>query len=180
MTGTLIQAFNQHQGDILALTWDEDGDNVIASGTDVKVVLFRRDPNNRESGWVVIQGKRIHSHDTRAMVLFKPSEDMPTMVVSGGQDACLYTRTLQSNFQMSVCVQLNIIPQKPIMKSVGITNKRSCLLCAHKQSVELWTMPNKQEPPKQLWDTKEAAALDPPRKPNPPRTSSRRRIINSW
>ncbi|GAA5998447.1 small subunit rRNA maturation protein UTP4 [Rhodotorula paludigena] len=77
--GTQAQSFRAHKADVLALALGSDGSSLFTSGVDQKTVEFRRVtvasarvhdvPVGR---WIQASGRRLHSHDVRAIVVSPP------------------------------------------------------------------------------------------------------------
>eukprot|EP00798_Chlamydomonas_sp_ICE-L_P010468 gene10468-8428_t len=99
--GTLLQRFQRHAADVVAIAAAPDGSAVFASGVDPSVALFSVDPSVAlfspvaaspsqpdDSTWTYLHYKRPHSHDVRAMavVTLEPGK---FILISGGVDSQL-------------------------------------------------------------------------------------------
>ncbi|GAA6009603.1 hypothetical protein JCM11491_001031 [Sporobolomyces phaffii] len=90
--GTQLQSFKGHKSDVLCLAVGTDGTSIYTSGIDQRTVEYRQvsvastsrssDPNgNANARWIQSSGRRLHSHDVRAIVVSPPYE--PFAVSSG-------------------------------------------------------------------------------------------------
>ncbi|BGP25884.1 U3 small nucleolar RNA-associated protein 4 [Rhodotorula toruloides] len=77
--GTQTQSFRAHKADVLALALGSDGTSIFTSGVDQKTVEFRlvTVASSRVHGvpagrWIQASGRRLHSHDVRAIVISPP------------------------------------------------------------------------------------------------------------
>ncbi|GAA6060685.1 hypothetical protein JCM10212_005067 [Sporobolomyces blumeae] len=86
--GTQLQSFKAHKSDVLCLGVGSDGSSIFTSGIDQKTVEFRlvsvasarSDANLR---WIQSSGRRLHSHDVRAIVVSPPYEPYASTRASG-------------------------------------------------------------------------------------------------
>jgi U3 small nucleolar RNA-associated protein 4 len=86
--GTQLQSFKSHKSDVLCLGVGTDGQSIFTSGIDQKTVEFRKVSVNRTtttsstlsstSRWIQSSGRRLHSHDVRAIVISPPYEPFST------------------------------------------------------------------------------------------------------
>ncbi|GAA5991155.1 hypothetical protein JCM10908_006563 [Rhodotorula pacifica] len=89
--GTQTQSFRAHKADVLALAVGSDGTSVFTSGVDQKTVEFRqvtvassRVHDVPAGRWIQASGRRLHSHDVRAIVISPPyALPLPTPSPSG-------------------------------------------------------------------------------------------------
>ncbi|SCV75017.1 BQ2448_8046 [Microbotryum intermedium] len=129
--GTQTQSFKTHKADVLALAIGADGTSIFTSGVDQKTVEFRlvtissnRSNDTTSRRWVQASGRRLHSHDVRAMVVSPPytlalpspppstsprTAQVP-ILTSGGLDLSLIT----------VCV--SSVPARAIKSARSLTN----------------------------------------------------------
>ncbi|KDE02845.1 hypothetical protein, variant [Microbotryum lychnidis-dioicae p1A1 Lamole] len=128
--GTQTQSFKTHKADVLALAIGADGTSVFTSGVDQKTVEFRlvtisssRSNSTASRRWIQASGRRLHSHDVRAMVISPPytlalPSPPPTsprfaqvpILTSGGLDLSLIT----------VCV--SPVPVRAFKSARSLTN----------------------------------------------------------
>ncbi|GAA5983875.1 hypothetical protein JCM11641_006404 [Rhodosporidiobolus odoratus] len=78
-TGTQSQSFKAHKADVLALALGSDGTSLFTSGVDQKTTEFRlvtvassRIHDVPAGRWIQASGRRLHSHDVRAIVISPP------------------------------------------------------------------------------------------------------------
>ena len=82
--GTLVQSFEEHAADVLALSTGPNKDVIFSTGIDQRVVCLRK---LRQTGHWVKQGEvKVHSHDVRAMDLSSEEEGL---LATGGIDTDL-------------------------------------------------------------------------------------------
>ncbi|GAA5909379.1 hypothetical protein JCM8208_005722 [Rhodotorula glutinis] len=77
--GTQAQSFKAHKADVLALALGSDGTSLFTSGVDQKTTEFRqvtvassRIHDVPVGRWIQASGRRLHSHDVRAIVISPP------------------------------------------------------------------------------------------------------------
>ncbi|GAA5864670.1 hypothetical protein JCM8547_008266 [Rhodosporidiobolus lusitaniae] len=77
--GTQSQSFKAHKADVLALALGSDGTSLFTSGVDQKTTEFRlvtvassRIHDVPAGRWIQASGRRLHSHDVRAIVISPP------------------------------------------------------------------------------------------------------------
>ncbi|GAA6050690.1 hypothetical protein JCM3770_000894 [Rhodotorula araucariae] len=77
--GTQAQSFKAHKADVLALALGSDGTSLFTSGVDQKTTEFRlvtvasaRVHDVPAGRWIQASGRRLHSHDVRAIVVSPP------------------------------------------------------------------------------------------------------------
>ncbi|KAM0748661.1 WD40 repeat-like protein [Meredithblackwellia eburnea MCA 4105] len=77
--GTQTQSFRAHKADVLCLTVGSTGTSLFTSGVDQKTTEFRlvsvsssKTQAGRVSRWIQASGRRMHSHDVRAMIISPP------------------------------------------------------------------------------------------------------------
>ncbi|GAA6032090.1 hypothetical protein JCM8097_007066 [Rhodosporidiobolus ruineniae] len=77
--GTQSQSFKAHKADVLALALGSDGTSIFTSGVDQKTTEFRlvtvassRMHDLPAGRWIQVSGRRLHSHDVRAIVISPP------------------------------------------------------------------------------------------------------------
>ncbi|GAA5888631.1 hypothetical protein JCM6882_009026 [Rhodosporidiobolus microsporus] len=77
--GTQSQSFKAHKADVLALAIGSDGTSLFTSGVDQKTTEFRlvtvassRIHDVPAGRWIQSSGRRLHSHDVRAIVVSPP------------------------------------------------------------------------------------------------------------
>ncbi|GAA5933116.1 hypothetical protein JCM3775_005316 [Rhodotorula graminis] len=77
--GTQAQSFKAHKADVLALALGTDGTSLFTSGVDQKTTEFRqvtvassRIHDVPVGRWIQASGRRLHSHDVRAIVVSPP------------------------------------------------------------------------------------------------------------
>ncbi|GAA5832351.1 hypothetical protein JCM11251_006420 [Rhodosporidiobolus azoricus] len=77
--GTQSQSFKAHKADVLALAIGSDGTSLFTSGVDQKTTEFRlvtiassRIHDVPAGRWIQSSGRRLHSHDVRAIVISPP------------------------------------------------------------------------------------------------------------
>ncbi|BGP17760.1 hypothetical protein JCM10213_005342 [Rhodosporidiobolus nylandii] len=77
--GTQTQSFRAHKADVLALALGSDGTSLFTSGVDQKTTEFRlvtvassRVHDLPAGRWIQSSGRRLHSHDVRAIVISPP------------------------------------------------------------------------------------------------------------
>ncbi|GAA5855861.1 hypothetical protein JCM9279_003344 [Rhodotorula babjevae] len=77
--GTQAQSFKAHKADVLALALGSDGSSLFTSGVDQKTTEFRqvtvgssRIHDVPVGRWIQASGRRLHSHDVRAVVISPP------------------------------------------------------------------------------------------------------------
>ncbi|GAA5858707.1 hypothetical protein JCM1840_006524 [Sporobolomyces johnsonii] len=109
--GTQSQSFRAHKADVLCLALGSDGTSLFTSGVDQKTVEFRlvtvassRTHAVPAGRWIQASGRRLHSHDVRAIVISppyslpsptaptpqaKPSKPLVPVMTSGGLDLSL-------------------------------------------------------------------------------------------
>ncbi|GAA5929919.1 hypothetical protein JCM1841_001258 [Sporobolomyces salmonicolor] len=109
--GTQSQSFRSHKADVLCLAIGSDGTSLFTSGVDQKTVEFRlvtvassRTHAVPAGRWIQASGRRLHSHDVRAIVVSppyalpsptaltsqaKPSKPLVPVMTSGGLDLSL-------------------------------------------------------------------------------------------
>ena len=115
--GTLIQRFQRHKADVMALAAAPDGSAIFASGVDSQVALFEPVPEGAQGsagvvgGWAYVDNKRPHTHDVRAMEVVTVS-DGRSVLVSGGMDAQLVAYVVESFLERHP-VRLSKAPQRP-------------------------------------------------------------------
>ena len=77
--GTQLQSFKSHKADVLCLAVGADGSSVFSSGVDQKTTEFKlvtvgsaRAHGSAAARWIQASGRRLHSHDVRALVVSPP------------------------------------------------------------------------------------------------------------
>lgn len=77
--GTQAQSFKAHKADVLALALGSDGTSLFTSGVDQKTTEFRqvtvassRVHDVPVGRWIQASGRRLHSHDVRAIIISPP------------------------------------------------------------------------------------------------------------
>lgn len=93
--GTQTQSFRAHKADVLAMAVGSDGTSVFTSGVDQKTVEFRqvtvassRVHDVPVGRWIQASGRRLHSHDVRAIVISPPyALPLPTPAPSSASGA---------------------------------------------------------------------------------------------
>ncbi|KAI0343914.1 hypothetical protein BDW22DRAFT_1392002 [Trametopsis cervina] len=130
-TCTQLHSFQPHGADVLCLTISPEGTAVYSSGVDQKVFQYNyvktQQPSSTEqpsllsrssSRWVQSVGRRLHSHDVRALAIWPPHSPLPPshrrqfpldiapVLASGGLD-------------MSVVVTPAALPSSTITKVIN-------------------------------------------------------------
>lgn len=76
--GTQLYSFRGHKADVLCLGVGSDGTSIFTSGIDQKTVEYRQVSVTSSRGdnarWIQSSGRRLHSHDVRAIVISPPYE----------------------------------------------------------------------------------------------------------
>jgi len=105
-TGTMLQSFehNDKKADVLSLAVTPDESKVFASGIDSRVICIEKPKlHNIRHGpeqWVITQAQRSHTHDVKAMCVYRAhdligsftfSEKPEVMLCSGGVDTKICT-----------------------------------------------------------------------------------------
>lgn len=82
--GTQLQSFKGHKSDVLCLGVGTDGTSIFTSGIDQKTVEYRKvsvasnrassSSDSNQQRWIQSSGRRLHSHDVRAIVVSPPYE----------------------------------------------------------------------------------------------------------
>ena len=125
-TGTLLQSFNEHLADVLAVCVCDGV--VLASGADPRVSAFAR---TADSKWVYSYSHRPHTHDVRALCVLQG------VVVSGGVDAQLCSVPVVG-FESARPRKDGASPARAVALSGDVGDGVRLLMVAHHSRVELW------------------------------------------
>lgn len=142
--GTQLQSFKGHKADVLCLAVGTDGSSIFTSGIDQKTVEFRQVAVARSrdhdvaanARWIQSSGRRLHSHDVRAIVvspLYEPFASASTsssastsnksslvpVMTSAGLDLSLILTPAANPIPSSSKRQLP--PANPVSNNVAIT-----------------------------------------------------------
>lgn len=109
--GVQKESWKGHRSDVLELCVGDEGSTVFSTGVDQRTVEYRRvgveGKTGRSERWVQSSGRRLHSHDVRALVVSPPwnplatststtKKDQVPILTSGGLDFSLITISCSS------------------------------------------------------------------------------------
>ncbi|GAA5969317.1 hypothetical protein JCM3765_001882 [Sporobolomyces pararoseus] len=136
--GTQLQSFKSHKSDILCLGIGSDGKSIYTSGIDQKTVEFRQVKVTRNQGqdsqvvrWIQSSGRRLHSHDVRAIVISPPyepfspsstsSSSLVPVMTSAGLDLSLILTPVASPLPPSSSSKRQVVPVNPVSNNPSIS-----------------------------------------------------------
>eukprot|EP00003_Mantamonas_plastica_P032192 TRINITY_DN865_c0_g1_i2.p1 TRINITY_DN865_c0_g1~~TRINITY_DN865_c0_g1_i2.p1 ORF type:complete len:774 (+),score=211.78 TRINITY_DN865_c0_g1_i2:47-2323(+) len=164
--GTLVDSFNEHEADVMALASNHDGSIVVSSGIDNSIAMFRRTTkrskskaksasnssdtldaaDNDEDGeektsqrWVFSSSRRPHSHDIRALAISQHQQSSRQVILSAGVDTqicMLFIETFSKNI-----APLRYSPF-PLRSVIRLCQQNSWMLVYFDHHLELWDMEN--------------------------------------
>lgn len=121
--GTLIQSFESHMADILAIAISTDEQTLFASGIDQKVVRLQRIASGQ---FVASESVLVHTHDVRALAMSSSNQ-----LVSGGIDTQLVLYNLE---HFGAKKSAAILPPFPhhcfhyqLARDILVTQQSTCL-----------------------------------------------------
>lgn len=129
--GTLIQAFQLHQADVLTLAVSAGEDEIYSSGVDQRVLCIHK-VKSEGSKWVKSGEVRAHTHDVRALSLSSSG-----LLASGGVDTQLVVCSTNS-FDVGSCVKYHPFPDSSRFFSVA--SKANVLMLQSSSSLKFWQL----------------------------------------
>lgn len=127
--GTLVQAFEEHTADVLAISAASNKDLLFSTGIDQKVVCFRK---LRQTGDWIKQGQvMVHTHDVRAMDLSNG------LLATGGIDTNLVILKAEK-FSVDQSVKYNALHDSA--HYISIASEAKILMHQTNSSVKLWNI----------------------------------------
>jgi U3 small nucleolar RNA-associated protein 4 len=145
--GILIENFASHQADVLTLAVLEDDETTMlfASGVDHKIVQFKKQKETMDGGkmkWVMIGGRRFHTHDVRSLAIAPRRTKEPSLIASGGVDTMIHIVAVEE-FQNGPFRKISPFPVPSIFTLV---KEKGWLLCQFAHNLHLWRLGHAKKP----------------------------------
>ena len=125
--GTLIESYESHTADILAITMSHDMNMLYCAGVDPVIRIFSKVISKGRTQWVRGTERRLHVHDVRALV------ESNGKLYSAGVDGYL----AQSSYPPKFLVKYPPLLQPPC---VTVCRKSRCILLRYSNFLELWRL----------------------------------------
>ncbi|XP_043480548.1 U3 small nucleolar RNA-associated protein 4 homolog [Leptopilina heterotoma] len=125
--GTLIESYESHTADILALTMSNDMNMFYCAGVDPVIRIFSKVISKGRTQWVRGTERRLHVHDVRAVI------EANGKLYSAGVDGYL----AQSSYPPKFLVKYPPLLQPPC---VTVCKKSRCILLRYSNFLELWRL----------------------------------------
>ena len=154
-TGTLLQAFKEHQSDVLAVAAHPSGQLVFAAGVDAKMCVFQRDTTGNNGGiggngvgadarWVCRGGIRRHTHDVKTLAWSADG----AVLASGSVDTQVALFTPESVAAGKPAAVLSPVPSGAAAAApvAAVAPAARALLVRQPQALHLWRLGDADAP----------------------------------
>ena len=125
--GTLIETYESHTADILAITMSHDKNMFYCAGVDPVIRIFSKVISKGRTQWMRGTERRLHVHDVRALV------EANGKLYSAGVDGYL----AQSSYPPKFLIKYPPLLQPPC---VSVCRKSRCILLRYSNFLELWRL----------------------------------------
>jgi len=127
--GVVLETHSLHKADVLAIATSPNGNSVYTSGIDHKVLVFVRVEDRGIQKWILSANQRLHSHDIRALAIFKD------ILLSGGNDCQLGIYPLSTFGDRSTLKRIYPYSNRSL---VSLSKSKKLLLFQYDTKLELW------------------------------------------
>ena len=158
-TGTLLQAFKEHQSDVLAVAAHPSGQLVFSAGVDAKMCVFQRDNSSGSSSssssssgmagmadarWVCRGGIRRHTHDVKTLAWSADG----AVLASGSVDTQVALFTPESVAAGKPAALLSPVPSGAAAAApvAAVAPAARALLVRQPQALHLWRLGDADAP----------------------------------
>lgn len=138
-TGTLLQKFNSHEADVLALAASEDGRTIYSSGIDSKIVKFSLVEMEGFNKWDKSIYHRPCDHDIRALAIYH-GKDQYIVAAGVHPSFTVYNGCEKSNIPKSVKVY-SYLPQRDVCYLAPAANQ---LMFREHRKLHIWQLGNSE------------------------------------
>jgi U3 small nucleolar RNA-associated protein 4 len=155
--GTLKESFSSHEADILTMAISKDETTLYVSGVDNKIAQLKEihDSTTKKTKWIVIGGRRIHTHDVRSLTI-SPNSTGDPLLASGGVDTTVYVMSA-SNF---LNAPLRKIPPFPPWSIISLATEKNWLFYHLTHHIHLWRLGHARRKRKKFPDSESSTRLD--------------------
>ena len=155
--GTLKESFSSHEADILTMAISKDETTLFVSGVDNKIVHLKEihDSIMKKTKWIVVGGRRIHTHDVRSLSISSKLTGDP-LLASGGVDTTVCVMSVPDFLN----APLRKIPSFPPISIISLATEKNWLFYHLTHNIYLWRLGHARRKRRKFSDSELSSRLD--------------------